>query len=234
MIGLIIFGVIIGLVVLFSIIIVAIIYVKKGPKYDGSHIPQDRPTSIFTPGDELAGKKGEALAYYYIKEQLKPDEYLLKSLLISTSKNNKTEIDLLLISRKGIYAIEVKNWSGILKGGIEDTRWTESFDDPNRKDKSVKNPTKQNKNHVEILNRLVLKDYDIYNVVIVIGLDARSEVPSDFVYSLNEFISTFKEKEDELSPREVKKAYEIAKKYEASEAELKEHQTKMKTKYKDN
>lgn len=64
-----------------------------------------------------------------------------------------TEIDILFIHENGLYVIESKNYSGWIYGRENDYRWTQVFN--NGKKFKFYNPIKQNRTHVNALQKLL-------------------------------------------------------------------------------
>lgn len=64
-----------------------------------------------------------------------------------------TEIDILFIHESGIYVIESKNYSGWIYGRERDYKWTQVF--KNGKKFKFYNPVKQNRTHVNALQKLL-------------------------------------------------------------------------------
>lgn len=111
---------------------------------------------------------GEKIVDEHLRLLLREDEYLLANLLIPLGNGFDTEIDCVLISRKGIFCIEIKNWVGHISGSDEDESWLQKYDDPYMNDREHRNPAKQNKRHCAILNRVLYNRYDIDGAVYLI------------------------------------------------------------------
>lgn len=185
---------------------------------------------------EEKGIKGEIIVDTYLKELLKDNEYLLTNLLIPYNKNNdKTEIDAILITHKGVFCIEIKNWSGIIYGNDEDKYWYQKLNDSNLNKNQHRNPVKQNENHCEIVSRTIKnKNIIINNVVIFIKINDYKNIHSNHVYSLLDFISIYKTLPDSCKDNDfLEKIYNMLSKYKASEEELNKHKNKLQNKYKD-
>ena len=143
-----------GLIILFLIFLITIpilciLELENKPYY--------RPTGNY-----------EENRIYRILEAIKdPEEKILQNLYIP--KENKlntetTEIDLLYISKTGLYCIEVKDYSGWIFGNKDQTYWTVTY----KSGKHIKmyNPIKQNENHIKYLSRIIY-DVPIKNIVVL-------------------------------------------------------------------
>lgn len=108
-----------------------------------------------------AGKEGEKEATEIIKRVLRENDILLTNVRIQY-KEKETELDNVIINNRGVFIIEVKNYSGILIGGENDYEWTKYkvSRGGNTYEKQVRNPIKQVKRQVYILSRF-LKYYGI-------------------------------------------------------------------------
>jgi hypothetical protein len=85
-----------------------------------------------------------------------------------TLSGNSTQIDHIVISRKGIFCIETKNLNGLLKGNVQDQNWTHI----NGKGKKniIYNPIFQNHSHIKHLSKVLnLSNSDIDGFVTNVG-----------------------------------------------------------------
>ncbi|HKZ39730.1 MAG TPA: nuclease-related domain-containing protein, partial [Candidatus Hodarchaeales archaeon] len=88
----------------------------------------------------LAGFEGEQKALKILSHL--PNDYYLLNHLQLPNRTYATEIDLVVIGPNGVFIVEVKNYSGLLKGSIEDLQWKHIKTNRNGKrgSKRVKNP----------------------------------------------------------------------------------------------
>lgn len=86
-----------------------------------------------------------------------PTNYTVLSNIPIEWNGQKSEIDNLILSSKGIIIVETKNYKGIIKGNEEDREWT--LDKKSVKGKSykesIKNPIKQVKRQTYILSQIL-------------------------------------------------------------------------------
>lgn len=108
-----------------------------------------------------AGKRGEKEAAEIIKQVLQKEDILLTNVCVKY-KEKATELDNVIINRRGVFIIEVKNYSGTLTGKEDDYEWTKYkvSRGGNTYEKQVRNPIKQVRRQVYILARF-LKDSGI-------------------------------------------------------------------------
>ena len=156
----------------------------------------------------------------------------MANLLLPLRNGHKTEIDCVLISRKGIFCIETKNWVGHIRGSDEDETWVQEYDDEDMMNRYHTNPVMQNEKHCAILKRFLNNRYPIDNIVIFVNLEYWYEIHSKYVYSINEFKNYYRElNDDELTPEEIKQIYQKLLRYVATEEELKQHREDVKRRY---
>lgn len=83
---------------------------------------------------------------------------------IPTGEEQTTEIDLIFIHETGIYVMESKNYSGWIFGDEENYKWCQSF--PRGKKQFFYNPIKQNKTHMDALQKKVSLDVPMTSVIV--------------------------------------------------------------------
>ena len=183
-----------------------------------------RDKLVFKPTADMAGFYGEEVTKSHLKKLLKEDEFLLNNILLPLKNGHKTEIDSILITHKGIFCIETKNWVGHISGKDEDEYWYQDYDDPSKGFREHKNPVKQNEHHCEILEKHLGNSFSIDNIVIFIDLEDGSNIDSNCAFSLEEFKNYYSSlNNDELSTSEINQIYERLRLYIASDIQLKEH-----------
>ena len=112
------------------------------------------------------GKYGEYLTYKYLKSFEEQGAKFLFNIYMP-KKDETTEIDVLMISQKGIFVFESKNYSGWIFG--DDTRkyWYQTL--PTGRGRSQKekfyNPVFQNNTHVKYLKSLIGDTIPIYSII---------------------------------------------------------------------
>ncbi len=222
--------IIIALVVVVIVIISVLVYLNNKDDNGGY---QSHEQHIFqnTPRNEVAGKLGEEYVNENLIPLLREDECLLTNLLIPVGKDFKTEVDCVLITRKGIFCIEIKNWMGVIVGDDYDEEWSQK---PSTYEpiKHHKNPVMQNEKHCEAIERVLKNKYDVYNIVIFKSLGLGSDVCSNYTFSIDQFYDYYNEiVDDKLHLDELVDIYNKLEKYVASEEELDEHKRYLQEKY---
>ena len=198
----------------------------------GIHIGGKEHPSHFVPANELAGILGEKTANYLLKPLLREDEYLLANVLLPLRNGYKTEIDCILISRKGIFCIETKKWVGHISGNDESDYWYQEYDDPDMSDKRHKNPVKQNEGHCAILERKLNNRFFVNNIVIFVDLEDGWGINSRHAFTIRQFKNYYNELDDnEISSAEIKPIYQQLVKYAATLEELDKHKKETKRRF---
>ena len=110
--------------------------------------------SSFEDGQKKAGRYGERVAIHLIQEILNEKDVLLTNVKISF-EDRETELDDVIINNRGVFIIEVKNYSGTLSGNEDDFEWIKNKETEAGifYHKMVKNPIKQVKRQISILSQ---------------------------------------------------------------------------------
>lgn len=113
------------------------------------------------------GNYGEFLTFD-ILDKLEGHNRIMTNLYVPKEDGTTTEIDLIMISRTGIYVFESKNYSGWIFGDEKQKNWTQSLH--NRQKNRFYNPIWQNKGHITALKQ-------------VVGIDDEASYKSYIVFS---------------------------------------------------
>lgn len=166
---------------------------------------------------KIKGKIGEYITQKVIESYCEKRGYrYLYDIMIENEKVKTSQIDHLIITKKGIAVIETKFHSGTIYGSEYNKNWTYIVrDDKNKKHKnSYHNPLMQNYGHIEALKKVIDEDIQFYNIVLYIDNVnlKKCEVSNRFskvgyTYDLNSIIEQF----DLISDKEISKlkSYEI-------------------------
>ncbi|MEH6550648.1 MAG: NERD domain-containing protein [Pseudomonadales bacterium] len=148
------------------------------------------------------GVMGEVLVNIVLKYRLPKDTYnLLKNVTLPTS-DGSTQIDHILISRYGIFAIETKNMKGWIFGSESQKQWTQQIFKHKSK---FQNPLHQNYKHTRVLADCLDIDHDnIFSLIVFVGDSVfKTKVPDNVVYA-GDIPRFVKSKEETIfSEREV-------------------------------
>ena len=194
----------------------------------GAHNHYGQKTTLVMPLNEKRGIQGEIKVNKTLRKLLKYDEYLLTNLLIPLKNGRTTEIDTLLITRKGIFCIETKNWIGHISGNDESEYWTQIFDDPYKLNKHRRNPVIQNEHHCNVLKRKLENKYDVYNIVIFPWFEDRTRLYSKHTYKLTEFVRYYESRNNVLYSEDILEVVNKLLCYQATEEQMKAHKEQVK------
>jgi hypothetical protein len=141
---------------------------------------------------KFKGKFGEQATNLGLKLKLAPNIYkIVKDITINDSKGS-TQIDLVVLSKYGIFVIEVKNFNGWIFGNERDKYWTQVL--YSKKNKFY-NPLRQNYRHIKALAELLKVDENaIHSIVFFIGdVEFKTPMPSNVIRSgLSDYIKKFR------------------------------------------
>lgn len=166
-----------------------------------------------------AGKHGEYLIYKYLKGFEKYSARFLFNIYIPKENGETTEIDVMMICKKGIFVFESKNYSGWIFGNESQFKWYQTL--PNGRNKSHKeqfyNPILQNKSHITHLASLIGKQELMRSVIVFSERCTLKNVvieSSDIaVLKRDKLAKTmsdiYKSSEDVLSESDIDKLYNI-------------------------
>lgn len=118
---------------------------------------------------EIIGASFEDFVTEKLYTKLQSEFYIIQSLpLYSCGLHKVTEVDILLVTRFGIFCLECKNVRTSIKGNYEDKMWTTNS---GRYYNKMFNPSMQNRMHIRALKRL-LRSYtdnipNVYNFVVI-------------------------------------------------------------------
>ena len=102
------------------------------------------------------GASGERILYNTLTKRLKiPENQIFRNVYIPVKNNKTSEIDLLVISKKGIFVFECKNYGGNIYGDAKRKKWVQYI---GHQKNYFYNRLFQNKNHVRYLKDFLDKN----------------------------------------------------------------------------
>ena len=173
--------------VFFSLLALIVIYYvnlnktyKKTEYYKATQLP----ISVF----KKPGVRFESEVFNTLKNKYPSSKFILNGLFRKKNSINELfEVDLLMFSNKGVFCLEIKDWSGMVYGDLNARDWTvgEKEGAQNRVVKAY-NPIMQNKNHIIQLKKHYRFDYESF---IIFSNRSRIGDGYDTVGYLKDFIN---------------------------------------------
>ena len=97
------------------------------------------------------GKSGEQIIYRTLIDQIHvPENQVLRNVYVPTADGKTSEIDLLVVSKKGLLVFECKNYAGNVYGDAQRNKWIQYL---GKKKSFFYNPFMQNRSHVKHLKK---------------------------------------------------------------------------------
>ena len=97
------------------------------------------------------GKSGEQIIYRTLVDQIHvPENQILRNVYVPTTDGKTSEIDLLVVSKKGLLVFECKNYAGNVYGDAQRNKWIQYL---GKKKSFFYNPFMQNRSHVKHLKK---------------------------------------------------------------------------------
>ena len=128
------------------------------------------------------GVSGEFQINIIAKLRLDKEIYHLFKNVTLPTEDGTTQIDHVIVSKYGVFAIETKNMKGWIYGGEKQKMWTQQI---YRHKTKFQNPLHQNYKHTQTLQAALELDPDkLFSVVVFIGdSDFKTSMPDNVVYA---------------------------------------------------
>lgn len=172
----------------------------------------------------------------YIGEEIAKNElnklgsnYRVLNDIMVFSDNKTHQIDHLVVSKYGVFVIEMKNYGGTINGKEKDEQWVQKI---GTKTNQLKNPIKQNHGHVLALKDITKEKESIFIPIVCFGnnVDLNLNINSKVVKlkDINKTIKSYKE----IKLKEVDKIYKTIESANITDKKKrKEHVSNIKKKY---
>ena len=113
------------------------------------------------------GSAGEYWLYRKLCYRERMGERFLFNVYLPKENGETTELDMLLLTKKGIFVFESKNYSGWIFGNASDRYWTQTLRTGNGVQKNrFYNPILQNKNHALRLAEILGVEIPVYSIIV--------------------------------------------------------------------
>lgn len=101
---------------------------------------------------KIIGKAGEKSVAQVLSKLPNREYIVLNNVMISGEDEKTHQIDHIVFSRYGIFVVETKTFSGLIKGDVYQKQWTQIL---GRTKNSFYNPTHQNYGHIKALENIL-------------------------------------------------------------------------------
>lgn len=152
---------------------------------------------------------------------------ILRNLYVPKDNDETSEIDVIYITKKGIFVVESKNYSGWIFGDETSLKWTVCL--PNKQKNKFYNPVKQNASHIKHLSQYLEDEIPMFSLIVFserctlkkisVHIPDVHVLKRDLLYATVREI--WSEKKDVLDEETQKKIYEKLKKLTKVSAEQK-------------
>ncbi len=136
---------------------------------------------------------------------------LLNDIMIK-SNNGTSQIDHILIGKKGIFVIETKDYSGMIYGDEYSREWTQVI---NSKKNKFYNPIRQNYGHIKTLEKYIDRKNIFISIIVFTNKSTLKKIETDTpviqVKKLKRFIRKYKSN-NMLTKEEIDNMYNLIKK----------------------
>ena len=219
------------IIILFALGIGSMLLIFIGPKYlqFKSSKYKEKSGNSFSKTLFDKGNYGEFLTFRYL-EKLNGHFRLLTNLYVPKKDGKTTEVDLVMLSERGVYVFESKNYSGWIFGNEQYKTWTQTLE--NKQKHQFYNPIWQNNTHINAIKfALELDDENMYKSYIVFSERCtlkKINVTSKHVKVMkrNHLLKTIKQdiaySDKIFSPYEVDQIFKKLQQYSLADASIKE------------
>ena len=109
-----------------------------------------------------AGSTGERIIFTTLRDKIHvPEQQILRNVYVPTVDGKTSEIDILVVSKKGLLVFECKNYAGNIYGDIKRRKWIQFL---GRQKNYFYNPFLQNKNHIKHLKKYLEQFGDLPSI----------------------------------------------------------------------
>ena len=154
-------------VVLIPVIIVIVVLAKKNKEYKNSAYYQITKLPYLSVRNDI-GRYGEYYTYKRLRHFESEGSKFLFNIYIPKDNDETTEIDVLMISPKGLFVFESKNYSGWIFGSENQKNWYQTL--PAGRGRSHKenfyNPIMQNRSHIKHLKAFLGTDIPVRSIIV--------------------------------------------------------------------
>ncbi len=140
---------------------------------------------------KFKGWLGEKATSVGLDYKLDPKVYKIVSNVIIPDNDGTTQIDHVVVSKYGIFVIEVKNYNGWIFGKEKDPEWTQVI---YKKKNHFQNPLRQNYRHIKALTEFLKLEEKYFHSVVFFPGDSKfkTKIPANALTSnLSGYVKVF-------------------------------------------
>ena len=203
--------------VLLLVCIVVIVYAYIISKYKKTTYYAQTKCSYFKLQRDK-GKLGEYHTYLYLKKYEQAGSKFLFNVYVPKEDGQTTEIDVLMLTTKGIFVFESKNYSGWIFGRENQKNWYQTLPMGKGRKSSKEtflNPIMQNRLHIRCLKTFLGTDVPMHSVIVFSnrctfkGIDIKSDQQIVHCEDVSQAIKTIENKTtDYLTQSDINELYE--------------------------
>ena len=145
-----------------------LVYIIVGGVLVATFVPAAIQIGLRLIKPKIRGNTGESKVDRCLRKFKGPGFAQTKDIMLPT-RGKTSQIDNLLVSRYGVFVIEVKNYSGIINGRERSSNWVQVFPGSSQKSREFYNPIWQNEGHIRALKELLGRSFpklQYHNIVV--------------------------------------------------------------------
>lgn len=154
-------------ILLIPVMIIIIVLIKKNKEYKNCTYYQITKIPYLSVRRNF-GSYGEYLTYKYLKRFEADGAKFLFNIYVPKEDGETSEIDVLMICKKGVFVFESKNYSGWIFGNENQKNWYQTL--PSGKGRSHKehfyNPIMQNRSHIKHLKAFLNEQIPMRSIIV--------------------------------------------------------------------
>ena len=168
---------------------------------------------------------------FWVKLELKKlpkSEYIILNNIVIKTKENTHQIDHIVLSKFGIFVIEMKNYYGLITGSEYSNNWMQYL---GKNKYYFYNPIRQNYGHIKALEEVLCLDANIFISIICISNQARLSVQARNVVNIDYLNDLIKEYKKVVVKEDLMRIKERLEKSNIRNIKIRRHHTKEIKKY---
>ena len=168
---------------------------------------------------------------FWVKLELKKlpkSEYIILNNIVIKTKENTHQIDHIVLSKFGIFVIEMKNYYGLITGSEYSNKWIQYL---GKNKYYFYNPIRQNYGHIKALEEVLGLDANIFISIICISNQARLSVQARNVVNIDYLNDLIKEYKKVVVKEDLMRIKERLEKSNIRNIKIRRHHTKEIKKY---